>query len=42
MNHNNKKFRPISHTENKETANETPFHDKNQKDELMTAIRFFI
>jgi hypothetical protein len=42
MNHNDKKFKPISHTENRETANETLFHDKYQKDELMTAIRFFI
>lgn len=36
INYNNKKFRPISNTENGETSNETLFHYK-QVDNILTA-----
>jgi hypothetical protein len=36
MNYNNKKFRPISNTENGETSNETLFHYK-QTGNMLTA-----
>jgi hypothetical protein len=36
MNYNNKKFRPISNTENGETSSETIFHYK-QKDDILTS-----